>query len=146
MNGTSIHEQLSSCGYSDDFLRQLFDREFDERLALQQQEEKQNEKVYNNETLEEQIYQALLHYPLKKVPINNRIGVLLSKVIGIAKRGLLNRNTKLLPEKNYSENNGHEEFVYRISDLSLYNENIITAQNIKQKELRKDGNNIENSK
>ncbi len=146
VNGINIDDQLSLCGYSDDFIRQLYDRDVDLRLFIQQQEDKRNEKVYDNEAFEEQIYQALLHYPLRKVPIKDRPEILLSRIIGIAKRGLLNRKTKLLPEKNYSEDNEYAEFVYRISDLSLYNENTITVQNSKQKTIRKDENNIENSR
>lgn len=146
MNGNDIHDELLSRGYSDNFIEQLYEREIDERLALKQQEDKQNEKVYNNEALEEQIYQSLLHYPIRRVPIKDRPGVLLGKVIGIVKRGLLNRNTKLLSAKNYSEHNEHEEFVYRIADLSLYNENKFTLQNSNPKTIRRDENSVENNR
>lgn len=146
MNGKDIHDELLSQGYSDDFIKELYEREIDERLILQEQQNKQAKKVYNNEALENTIYESFLKYPIRKVPFKDRPSVLLSKMIGIVKRKYLNRNTKLLPEPTSSSYEEHVHFVSEIANLEAYKGNEIIAQNANEKVIRQNANNIENSR
>lgn len=146
MNGKEIHEELLSQGYSDDFIKELYEREIDEILILQEQQDKLAKKFYNNEALENTIYESFLKYPIKNVPFKDRAGVLLSKMIGIVKRKYLNKNTKLLPETTSSSNEYHVRFVSEIANLEAYKGNEIIAQNANRQLARQNENNIENSR
>lgn len=44
MNGVDIHEELLLHDYNDDFIKELYEREVDERLILQEQQDKHTKK------------------------------------------------------------------------------------------------------
>jgi len=70
--GLNIYEKLSQMGYDDDYLMKVHEIEYEERIKIQEEMDKQNEKVYDNEELRERIYQSLLRYPIKNVPLKDR--------------------------------------------------------------------------
>lgn len=119
-----IHTMLSALGYDDKYLEELYDIECDELIKMQNQKDKQ--KTYDNEELIEKLYQSFLKYPIRKVPLRDRRGVILSKINGLKKRKIIEQ-TKLLPEPNINCDR-HAEFVDRISDLGEYKENDIIEQ------------------
>lgn len=71
--GMDIYEKLSQLGYEDDYLRKVHEIEYDERIKIQEEMDKQNEKVYDNEELIERIYQSFFRYPIKDVSLKDRL-------------------------------------------------------------------------
>ena len=139
-NGSkNIHTMLSELGYDDKYLVELYDMECDELIKIQNQKDKP--KKYDNEELIEKLYQSFLKYPIRKVPLKYKPGVILSKINGKKKRRALNQE-KLLPEPNINCDR-HAEFVNKISDLEEYKENDIIEQDdwiIEVKEERDNSN------
>lgn len=129
-----IHTMLSELGYDDKYLEELWDIECDELMKMQNQ--KDNQKDYDNEELMERLYQSFLKYPIRKVPLKDRPGVILSKINGMKKRRAL-KQEKLLPESN-SNCDRHAEFVNRISDLEGYKEKDIIEQDNWIKEVEEE--------
>jgi len=122
-----IHTMLSALGYDDKYLEELYDIECDELIKMQNQKDKQ--KKYDNEELIERLYQSFFKYPIRKVPLKDRPGVILSKINGMKKRKAL-KQAKLLPEPNITNYDSHTEFINRISDLEEYKEkDIIQHEN-----------------
>ena len=71
--GIDIYEKLSQLGYDDDYLMKVHEIEYEERIKIQEEMDKQNEKVYDNKELIERIYQSFLRYPIENIPIKDRI-------------------------------------------------------------------------
>lgn len=96
--------------------------------------------------MESRICESFLQYPIKKVPLKDRPGVLLSKMIGRVRRIFLNKNADLLLEENFSKDSEHTRFVNEIADLKGYNNVAVMKQEGDTKESRKEGNDIESSR
>lgn len=118
-NGRNIYNMLSELGYDDRYLDELYYAELDELLETPNENDKQ--KHYDNEELIERLYQSFLKYPIKKVPLKDVPGVILSKIIGKVKR-ITFKQKKMLPEPNLINYNIHKDFVNRISNLEDYKE------------------------
>ena len=69
----------------------------------------------------------MFKYPIRKVPLKDIPGVILSKINGKKKRRAL-RQEKLLTESNIINCDRHADFVNKISDLEEYKENNIIEQ------------------
>lgn len=137
--GVDIYTKLSDQGYDDEYLEKLDDVENEEKIKIQEQTNKQNEKHYDNEELIEKIYQSFIKYPIREVPLKDRPGVILSKIIGKIKRISLKQNN-LLPQPVFSSYNKHIEFADRISDLEEYEKSKAIGQENNTPKFREKGN------
>lgn len=141
--GTDIYTKLLEQGiYDNEDLKKLYSVECEQRIKIDKQRDKQNEKRYDNKELKEEIYQVFMEYPLRKIPLRDIPGVILSKIIGKVKRRGFKQNN-LLPSPTFSNNNKYTEFASRISNLQEYEENVKRRQehnNPKFREERNDGN------
>lgn len=137
-----IHTMLSALGYDDKYLEELYDIECDELIKMQNQKDKQ--KKYDNEELIERLYQSFFKYPIRKVPLKDIPGVILSKINGKKKRRAL-RQEKLLTESNIINCDRHADFVNKISDLEEYKENNIIEQDNWIKEVEEERDNRDES-
>lgn len=120
--GIDIYEKLLEKGYGDDFIQKLYDVEIEERLKIQEQIDKQEKKEYNNDELNEKIYQSFLRYSIKDIPLKDRYEVILSKIKGYIKRKNTNKDIKfLLDEGKKDSSDSRKKFIFRIANLSEYN-------------------------
>lgn len=132
---------LFELGYELKEIEKFHEIESEEKRKIQDQKNKQNKNHYDNEELIEKLYQSFLKYPIRKVPLKYKPGVILSKNNGKKKRRAL-KQEKLLPEPNINCDR-HAEFVNKISDLEEYKENDIIEQDdwiIEVKEERNNSN------
>lgn len=145
-DGRDIHTMLSEQGYNDEYLEEFYNIECEEKIRNQEQTNKQNEKYYDNEELIEKLYQSFFKYPIREVPLKDRAGVILSKIIGKIKRKTLEQNN-LLPESNIYNYNRHTKFVNRISNLEEYKESEVKGQENNRIEFQEERDNSnENSR
>ena len=134
------YSMLAEQGYDLKELKKFYDIECEERRKIQEQKDKQCKKIYDNEELIEKIYQSFLKYPIRKVPLKDIHGVILSKNNGKKKRKAL-RQEKLLTESNIINCDKHADFVNKISDIKEYKENDIIEQDNWTKEIKKERDN-----
>lgn len=139
-----IYKSLANQGYSDEFLIKLSKVEVEERLKIQTEQEIQEQKIYDNEELKEKIYQSFLTYPINEVPLKDRPGVIVSKIIGKMKRVYLGKDNKLLVAGR-NDNSTSKEFRKRIADLDEYTVDY-PIENTSEKQIREDGMKDENSR
>ena len=117
--GTDIYTIFGNVGFDDEFLMKLHNVEDEQRIKNEQERKKQSKKVYDNSELIERMYQSFLKYPLRMVPITDRLEVIISRLFGKIKRK--NINAKLLP---VGENNSRYEHRNFASEIANFEPNI----------------------